>query len=176
MLFPCCPHGPVTPLHRAKQSPRPFCQRLSPILPPSFFAFFVGLLHPHLPLFLFRSWQLKSAGRAACLLRGEVLQKKKKEEQRIRSRTDGGLFPHLACLLVVFWLTLSVWSLEFSVQFLSSDVKGMAHCKAGGVTDKRQRALYIFYLNIHPSSQRVLLHMRHQESGKNLIWNGEKNL
>lgn len=67
-----------------------------------------------------------------------------------------------ACLLVVFWLTLSVWSLEFSFQFLSSDVKEKAHCKAGSIIDKRQRALYIFFLNIHPSSWRVLLHMRHQ--------------
>lgn len=116
---------------------------------------------PPPPFFLFRSWQLKSAGRAACLLRGEVL--KKKGEQRIRSRPDRGFSPHLsACLLVVFWLTLSVWSLEFSSQFLSSDVKEMAHCKAGSIIDKRQRALYIFFLNIHPSSGRVLLHMQHQ--------------
>lgn len=43
--------------------------------------------------------------------------------------------PHLnACLLVVFWLTLSVWSLEFSFQFLSSDVKKMVHCKPGSIT------------------------------------------
>lgn len=67
-----------------------------------------------------------------------------------------------ACLLVVFWLTLSVWSLEFSFQFLFSDVKEMAHCKAGSIIDKRQCALYIFFLNIHPSSWRVLLHRRHQ--------------
>lgn len=88
---------------------------------------------------------------------------KKRGARRIRSRTDGGFSPHLSsCLLVVFWLTLSVWSLEFSSQFLSSDVKEMAHCKAGSIIDKRQRALYVFFLNIHPSLWRVLLHMRHQ--------------
>lgn len=142
------------------------CQCLSPILLPSFFAFFLGLLHPNLPLFLFRSWQLKSAGRAACLLQGEVFTKKK-GEQRIRSRTDGGYFSYLStCLLVVFWLTLSVWSLESSFQFLSSDVKEMAHCKAGSIIDKRLCALYIFFLNIHLFSWRVLLHMRHRKSGK----------
>lgn len=39
-----------------------------------------------------------------------------------------------ACLLVVFWLTLSVWSLEFSFQSPSSDVKKMVHCKPGSIT------------------------------------------
>lgn len=136
-----------------------FCQRLSPILPPIFFVFFLGLLHPHLPLFLFRSWQLRSAGRAACLLRGEVEKRGAENKEQDRRRIS----PHLsACLLVVFWLTLSVWSLEFSFQFPSSDVKEMAHCKAGSIIDKRQRTLYIFFLNIHPSSWRVLLHMRRQ--------------
>lgn len=56
-----------------------FCQCLSPTLPPSFFAFFPSLLHPHLPLFLSRSWQLKSIGRAACLLQGEVWKKGSRE-------------------------------------------------------------------------------------------------
>lgn len=85
------------------------CQCLSPILPPSFFAFFLGLLHPHLPLFLFRSWQLKSAGRAACLLRGEVLKKrgaenKEQARQRIFSTSQRVSF---GCLLINFVCLIS---------------------------------------------------------------------
>lgn len=87
------------------------CQCLSPILPPSFFAFFLSLLHPHLPLFLFRSWQLKSAGRAACLLQGEVWKNKKggaenkeQDRQRIFSTSQPVSF---GCLLINFVCLIS---------------------------------------------------------------------
>ena len=87
---------------------------------------------PHLPVFFSSQADNWSPGGDSHVCFGERCKKGGAETKEQVWRRDS---PHLnACLLVVFWLTLSVWSLEFSFQFLSSDVRKMVHCKPGSIT------------------------------------------
>lgn len=131
-IVPYCPHGPVT-VHGAKQRSS-FCHLFSLLLSPP----------PPLPrislltIEVQRETYMFASG-------GGVRRGVENKEQFWRRDSL-----HLnVCLFVLFWLTLSVWSLGFSFQFLSSDVRRWCTMRQEALLDKRHCALYICFLNIH---------------------------
>lgn len=121
----------------------------SPSLSPSLYLPLPPSLH--LLVFLFFELTIEVQGETCVFATGRGVKRGAENKEQVCRRDS----PHLnACLLVVFWLTLSVWSLEFSFQFPSSDVKKMAHREPGKhyYIKGAVPSMYVCFLSIHLSS------------------------